>query len=340
MKAKSPLDGHVYWFIDKCLPFGSSISCSHFQRVSNAVAHIVQYKTQKPNVNYLDDFLFAALRKFMCNMQTQLFIEVCKEIGLPVNLDKTYWGTTLLIFLGLLINTVTQTVSIPTEKLAKGKDLIIKALEKASRKITLRDLQKICGFLNFLGKCIIPGRAFTRRLYAYTSNENMKPHHHIKINREMRADLHTWLIFLNNPNSFCRPFMDFSKFWYADEIHFYTDSSGKIGYGGICNDRWLHGKWTIHVLNLKLSIAYLELYALTVCIMKWIHIFKNRRIILFTDNKSVRDMINTTSSNCANCMILIRMIVLKSLIENVRIFANTSNPRKMFVQISFLAIRS
>ena len=31
MKAESPLDGITYYFIDKCLAFGVSISCSHFQ---------------------------------------------------------------------------------------------------------------------------------------------------------------------------------------------------------------------------------------------------------------------------------------------------------------------
>ena len=31
MKARSPLDGKIYYFIDKCLPFGAGISCVHFQ---------------------------------------------------------------------------------------------------------------------------------------------------------------------------------------------------------------------------------------------------------------------------------------------------------------------
>ena len=44
MKAISPLDGKTYYFVDKCLPFGASISCSHFQRFSNAVKHIVCWK--------------------------------------------------------------------------------------------------------------------------------------------------------------------------------------------------------------------------------------------------------------------------------------------------------
>ena len=31
LKAKSPMDGKFYYFIDKCLPFGASISCALFQ---------------------------------------------------------------------------------------------------------------------------------------------------------------------------------------------------------------------------------------------------------------------------------------------------------------------
>ena len=58
MKAYSPFNGKFYYFVDKCLPFGSSISCSHFQRFSNAIAHLVQFRTKKPLINYLDDYLF------------------------------------------------------------------------------------------------------------------------------------------------------------------------------------------------------------------------------------------------------------------------------------------
>ena len=41
MKAKSPIDGKIYYFVDKCLPFRASISCAHFQRFSNAISHII-----------------------------------------------------------------------------------------------------------------------------------------------------------------------------------------------------------------------------------------------------------------------------------------------------------
>ena len=46
MKATHPICKKVYYFVDKCLPFGSSISCAIFQAVSDAIAFIVQVKTR------------------------------------------------------------------------------------------------------------------------------------------------------------------------------------------------------------------------------------------------------------------------------------------------------
>ena len=47
MKAKHPWTQELFYFIDKCLPFGSSISCAHFQRFSDALYAIVVGITQK-----------------------------------------------------------------------------------------------------------------------------------------------------------------------------------------------------------------------------------------------------------------------------------------------------
>ena len=322
MKATSPLDGKTYYFVDKCMPFGASISCSHFQRFSNAIKHIVQYRTKKSLVNYLDDFLFAALLKLFCNNQVREFLEVCELINFPISMDKTFWANNLMTFLGLLIDTVNQCVSIPIEKIEKAKSLITEVIEKKSRKITLNQLQKICGFLNFLGKCIIPGRAFTRRLYVYTSNDKLKPHHHIKVNAEMKADLTMWLTFLEHPTAYSRPFLDFSNTLVADEIYMYSDASGKIGMGALCQQDWMFGLWSKDFIQkYRPSIEYLELFGVVAGVLTWIHRFRNRRIILFCDNESVVKMINITSTSCKNCMVLIRILVLKGLIENVRIFA-------------------
>ena len=58
LKAEYPVTGVRYFFVNKCLPFGASISCAIFQAFSDSVAHLVTCRTNKPLVNYLDDFFF------------------------------------------------------------------------------------------------------------------------------------------------------------------------------------------------------------------------------------------------------------------------------------------
>ena len=62
IQAVDPVMGIKQFFFDKCLPFGASISCAIFQRFSNALRHILEYKLKMINVvvNYLDDYLFIA----------------------------------------------------------------------------------------------------------------------------------------------------------------------------------------------------------------------------------------------------------------------------------------
>ena len=330
MKARSPVDGKFYFFVDKCLPFGASISCSHFQKFSDAVAHIVKTKTGKDLVNYLDDYLFVVLCKLICDVQICTFLEVCEMIRFPASPEKTFWGTTVLIFLGLLLDTVAQTISIAVDKIHRAIALLDEVLTKKGSKckITLKQLQKLCRFLNFLCRAIIPGRAFTRHLYAYTATtqKKLKPHHHIRVNAEMRLDMIMWKSLLEHPSVFCQPFIDFMKDIQAPMIQMYSDASQShlLGFGAICQTDWMYGLWqwdTKLMSEHEPSIAFLELYAVTAGILQWIHQFQNRRITLHCDNQSADDMINSNSSICKYCKKLIRLIVLRSLIVNVRVFA-------------------
>ena len=117
MKAKSPFNGRWYYFFDKCLAFGASISCAHYQKVSDAITHIVQYNTNKETINYLDDNFFCALFKLLCDSQINVFLKVCSRIGMPISLEKTTWGSTLMVSLGFLIDTWNRWILIPCEKL-------------------------------------------------------------------------------------------------------------------------------------------------------------------------------------------------------------------------------
>ena len=319
MKAQSPFDGRFYYFVDKCLPFGASISCAAFQAFSDALAHIIQVKTNRENVNYLDDFLFIEILKQCCNYQLQVFIHICQEINFPVSQDKTVWATEMLTFLGLTLDGRNHVIRIPVDKIQRALTMIQRLLNRSSKKMMLRELQQLCGFLNFLNKAIIPGRAFTRRFYSQ-GNGLTKPHHHLKIKPEMKADLLLWEEFLKNEKIFSRPFFHLEEeLHYAPQV-FYTDASSTIGAGGICNRQWFMIQWDPEFLRkFEPSINYLELYALSVGILSWIKEFANKTIVVYCDNQSIIHMVNKSSSRCGNCMVLIRMLVLHCMVHNVKI---------------------
>ena len=109
-------------------------------------------------VNYLDDYFFAALLSAMCNLQLNTFLQVCEEIKFPVALEKTFWADSLMTFLGMLLDSERQIVCVPVDKIAKATNLIHKLLSK--KKVIMHDMQQICGYLNFLFRCVVPGRVF------------------------------------------------------------------------------------------------------------------------------------------------------------------------------------
>ena len=238
-------------------------------------------------------------------------------------MEKTFWSSTQIVFLGLLIDSMLQIVAIPEEKITWAIALIQEILDKNSRKVTVKQLQKLCGFLNFLCRSVVPGHAFTRWLYAPTGGKDirLKPHHHVRMKREMVLDLKTWLVFLRNPQCYCHPFMDFMKTFNATDIQFFTDACKVIGMGGIFKKQWIQGLWDMAFLESNNpSIAYLELFALTTGVIAWAKDFQNKRVILNCNNEDIVEMVNASTSNCKNCMVLIRLLTLQSMIHNVRSF--------------------
>ena len=108
------------------------------------------------------------------------------------------------------------------------------------------------------------------------------------------------------------------------ELNWCTDAAKAVGkgYGGHHLQSWFFGLWDKEFLRSKdPSIEFLELYAVTAGILLWLKLYQNRRIVLFCDNQSVVYMINSQSSKCKNCMTLLRLITLESLISNVRVYA-------------------
>ena len=332
MMARNPRTGKLAYFSDNCLPFGSSISCARFQFFSDCLRHLVEHITGRSFTvtNYLDNFLFVGTSEQVCNNSLRAFLVMCADLGCPVSEEKTEFASTMVVFLGILLNGEAKWLAIPQDKILKSLNLIEWAIQK--KKVTIKFVQRLSGSLNFLNKAIIPGRAFTRGMYDKlklrdAQGNMLKQYHHVNLGSTFIKDCLVWKQFLLNGDriGLCRPFIDVNGERDATELNFYTDSSlsRDKGMGGIFNSRWIVAKWGRSFIdNEKPSIAFLELYALTAAIITWGHLpqFRNSRIIVFCDNKSVRDMVNVYASGCPQCMKLVRILAMNGLKYNRHLF--------------------
>lgn len=292
--------------------------------MSDGIAHILKQKTGFVSCNYLDDFLHVANTKEDCNLVLDTFLEICSEIGMPISHEKTERPTQTLTFLGIQLDSQQQRMLVPAEKKFRALDDLDEVIN--SRKVTVLRLQQLTGLLNFIGRAIVPGRAFTRRMYSKFSNPRLKQHYHITVDRELRQDSIVWKRFLNLTGAVNRPFIDFSKDTTATELNWYTDSSRNTEYGFGCyfSGRYAFALWNDSeqdfILKYEPSINFLELYAIVLSVELWCHLIQNRRVTIFSDNESAVHMINNSSSTCKSCMKLIRILTLTSLRHNTRIF--------------------
>ena len=287
LMALHPVTHEKKYFIDLCLPFGSSRSCTLFQAFSDAVKHIAQFKLAKIWIlipfeidNYLDDFLFITVCITACNGMVREFVIMCEFISCPIAPEKTEFADELMVFLGVLMDGRNKLLVIPEDKRTKTLNLLNYTIDK--RKVQIRFIQQLTGMLNFLHKAVVPGHAFTRGMYEYLKfsdkdDKPLKQHHHVWLNAQFVADCRTWTFILDRTRSMnlCRPFVDFSsKSSKAKVLDIYSDASrsSSLGMGVVFleENSWIGQQWDSNfIIEQEPSIEFLELYALVCGIITW-----------------------------------------------------------------------
>jgi len=146
--------------------------------------------------HYLDDFFFAGESSTQnCAKLMETFVEVCKELGVPLAEDKTIGPTAQIIFLGMEIDTVLMVVKITQDKLERLKLMLLSIISK--KRIALKELESVTGLMAFCSRAISSSRAFIRRFYdLIASVKNGKPYYSVRLNREVKEDAMVWLEFL------------------------------------------------------------------------------------------------------------------------------------------------
>lgn len=137
------------FYVDKCVPFDCSISCNLFNRFADALAHIIRYNAHSSNLmHYLDDFLDGGeVNSGKCEQLMQIFQQTMEQLGVPLAEDKTEDPVTVLIFLGLEIDSDKMEVRLPLNKVQDIISNLNLLLHK--KRCTLKEMQSLIGSLNF-----------------------------------------------------------------------------------------------------------------------------------------------------------------------------------------------
>jgi len=297
--------------VDKALPMGTSYSPAHFERFSSFLEWVaIREAPSIKIVHYMDDYLIISSKMASgsqsCQALLEKFKEICATLGVPLAPDKTIGPASKLTFLGLQIDSVVQTVSVPQNKLEKITEKVQAAMQ--AKELSLKEIQSLIGSLSFICKAISPGRAFLRRLINLTCGIK-SAYYKIKLSKGAQADLRMWLTFLQHFNGTSIIPM---QVWHDEkDLQLFTDASKNVGFSGYFRGKWFNGKWRKSCANY--SIAWMEFFPILVAVVLWGEELKGRRIVLRSDNQSAVNIINKQTSRCPSIMKLVRFFVLQCL---------------------------
>lgn len=299
------------FYYDRTLPMGLAASCQMFETFSSAIEWAAIDKLGIPFIiHLLDDFFIAAPDYDDCKTFLGKFLEMCKYVGIPMAKDKTTEPSTIMSFAGIELDSMRQEARLPEEKVEK----CFKLLDQYHRckKVSLKDLQSIIGYLNFCCYIIPVGRAFLRRLIDLCIGIE-KAHYKIRLNTEARADLATWKTFLASFNG--KGFFHENGWEGPKSTSVFTDSSGSHGFGGLHGNKWFYGPWPPEFADI--NIAILEMYPIVISFMLWQDDLSNRKVTIFSDNHALVYIINKCSSKDPTIMDLVRKLIVVSLQNNI-----------------------
>ena len=107
---------HGSYYLDGSLAFGFRHECFFFQKCSDAIRYIMK-KFGYPNLlNYINDLIYIGLSS---NIQASydFLLQFLQDLGLEISYNKLVAPSKAIVCLGILVDTVNQTISIPPEKL-------------------------------------------------------------------------------------------------------------------------------------------------------------------------------------------------------------------------------
>ena len=291
-------DGKTYR--DQALPFGLRSAPKLFTAVADGLAWAMQQEGVANSVHYLDDFLFwGPPSSPVCDAALTKAIEVCHRLGLPTAPHKTVNPTTVLTFLGIEIDSVSQVLRLPAGKLERLQRELARWGTK--RQASKRELQVMIGLLNHAATVVRPGRSFMRFLIE-ASKRPRRQFHKTRVDAGCRSDLSWWSLFAQDWNGMAF----FHGLPAGDTV--VSDASGSWGCGAYCSSthEWFQLQWPPSWTEINIAIK--ELVPVVVSASVWGSNWRGSRVLFRSDNQAVVDCLSSMSAREPHLAHLLRCL--------------------------------
>ena len=288
----------VTYLIDTRLPYGGKRAPEIFHRLTQSVRRMMAKKGFRALVVYLDDFLIVGATYAECLEAFNYLLELLQDLGFEISWHKVVSPTQVLIFLGVELNTVSQTMSLPQHKLVELQAFVLGFAQR--RRASKRQLQVLAGKLSWASRVVYGGRTFLRRILD-VMNGLKSPGAKFLLTDDFYADLAWWSDFLATFNGKCL---------FLDRVPLTTVQTDACyeAAGAFYNGDWLYYNFSIEsflrikgneikqklpiTLNILRGIFYLlnmnNSYDATfwaVCLVMFFGLFRKSHLLPLSDTK-------------------------------------------------------
>jgi len=276
----------------------------------------------------MDDFLIVEATEAECQAAYSALLALLAEIGIAVNTKphKTHGPRQSVTFVGVLFDSIAYTASLDAAKLAKAVSLLRAFVGR--RQASVKEVQSLLGFLNWICRVVYGGRTFLHRmllaLHGTTSARQ------VPLDSGFHDDVAWWLTWLPSFNG-KRVIID-PLAW--PRASFFTDADLHTGIGIFFQGKYAGYTFAESAARFPAHAAMQpgemdpihvkELYAVLIAIELFSTDMRNTHVLLRTDNKVVEAAINRGASDALDprMMDFVRTIFWLSVSLNFRLVAS------------------
>ncbi|XP_068094667.1 uncharacterized protein [Hyperolius riggenbachi] len=226
----------IQHFQFRVLPFGISSAPRIFSKVMAEVTKFFHMEGILV-IPYLDDLLVVAESYQKSKENTERVLEQLQTLGWIVNWDKSVLQPTSKIqFLGVIIDSETERMYLPVEKIGKLKAMIQELITKPV--MTIRQVMKVLGFLTSTAPAIQWAMMHTRHLQNWMLRVWNKTQDNLETQvicpPDVLKSLEWWL---------SEKILTEGRMWIIPTGKIITTDASLIGWGAHLQGRMLQGQW-------------------------------------------------------------------------------------------------